>query len=159
MISERQLGILNMHSYVTYSHNISMVRVRPFMSWSTMVLHRHCHSVRTEWPAFVGCAICFWTMMTPSNENIFRVTGLCEGISPVTGEFPSQRPVTRSFDVFFGLPLNKRLNKHSIRWWFETPSRSLWGHSNDCRIKYGAQNPISLIKNCNRGWKSTENVH
>ena len=31
--------------------------------------------------------------------------------SSVTGEFPSQRPVTRSFDVFFDLRLNKRLSK------------------------------------------------
>ena len=29
----------------------------------------------------------------------------CAGNSPVTGEFPSQRPVTRSFDVFFDLCL------------------------------------------------------
>ena len=43
-------------------------------------------------------------MTTSSNGNIFRVTGLCEGNSPVTGEFPSQRPVTRSFGVFFDLP-------------------------------------------------------
>ena len=42
-------------------------------------------------------------MMTSSNGNIFRVTGLCVGTSPVTGEFSSQRPVTRSFDVFFDL--------------------------------------------------------
>ena len=28
-----------------------------------------------------------------------------------TGEFPTQRPVTRSFDVFFDLRLNKRLSK------------------------------------------------
>ena len=41
------------------------------------------------------------SMMTSSNGNIFHITGLCEGISPVTGEFPSQRPVTWSFDVFF----------------------------------------------------------
>ena len=47
-------------------------------------------------------------MMTSSNENIFRVTGPCEGNSPINGEFPSQRPVTRSFDVFFDLRLNKR---------------------------------------------------
>ena len=41
-------------------------------------------------------------MMTSSNGNIFRVTGpLCAGNSPVTGEFPAQSPVTRSFDVFF----------------------------------------------------------
>ena len=44
-------------------------------------------------------------MMTSSNGNIFRVIGLCEGNSPVTGEFPSQRPVTQSFDVFFDLRL------------------------------------------------------
>ena len=43
------------------------------------------------------------------------------GNSPVTGEFPSQRPVTRSFDIFFDLRLNKRLNKQSRRQWFETP--------------------------------------
>ena len=39
--------------------------------------------------------------VTSSNGNIFRVTGLLWGNSPVTGEFPAQRPVTRSFDVFF----------------------------------------------------------
>ena len=43
------------------------------------------------------------------------------GNSPVTGEFPLQRPVTRSFDVLFDLHLNKRLSKQSIRWWFEMP--------------------------------------
>ena len=31
--------------------------------------------------------------------------------APVTGEVPSQRPVTRSFDVFFDLCLNKRFSK------------------------------------------------
>ena len=65
---------------------------------------------------------CF--MMTSSNGNIFRVTGpLCEWI-------PSQRPVTPRFDVFFDLRLNKQLSKQSRGWWFETPSRSLWRHSN-----------------------------
>ena len=49
---------------------------------------------------------------------------------PVTGEFPSHRPVTRCFDVFFDLCLNKRLSKQSWGWWFETPSRSLWRHCN-----------------------------
>ena len=48
---------------------------------------------------------------------------------PVTGEFPSQKPVTRSFDVFFDLRFNKR--KQSKRWWFETPSLPLWSHCND----------------------------
>ena len=45
------------------------------------------------------------------------------GKSSGTGELPLQRPVRRSFDVFFDLRLNRRLSKHSRRWWFETPSR------------------------------------
>ena len=55
---------------------------------------------------------------------------LCVGNSPVTGEFPAQRPVTRSFDVFFDLHLNKRLSKQPWGWWVETPSHSLWRHCN-----------------------------
>ena len=54
----------------------------------------------------------------------------CAGNSLTTGEFPSQRPVTRSFDVFFDLLLNKRLHKQSWGWWFETPSCPLWRHRN-----------------------------
>ena len=56
---------------------------------------------------------------------------ICAGNSPVTGEFPTQRPVTRSFDVFFDLRVNKRLSKQSWGWWFETPSCPLRQHSND----------------------------
>ena len=68
--------------------------------------------------------------MTSSNGNIFRVTGpLCgEFIGP--GEFPTQRPVTRSFDVFFDRRLNKRLSKQPRGWWLETLSCSLWRQSN-----------------------------
>ena len=52
------------------------------------------------------------------------------GNSPVTGEFPPQRPVARSCDVFFDLRLNKRLSKQSWGWWLETPSHPLWCHCN-----------------------------
>ena len=61
-------------------------------------------------------------------ETFSALLGLCAGNSLVTGEFPSQKPVTRSFDVFFDLGLNKRLSKQSRRWYFETPSCSLWRH-------------------------------
>ena len=69
--------------------------------------------------------------MTSSNGNIFRSTGhLC-------GEFTghrwiprTQRPVTRSIDVFFDLRFNRRLSKQSRCWWFKTPSRPLWRHCN-----------------------------
>ena len=36
-------------------------------------------------------------------ETFSAFLALCAGNSPVTGEFPSQRPVTRSFEVFFDL--------------------------------------------------------
>ena len=55
---------------------------------------------------------------------------LCGGNSPVTGESPSQRPVTPSFKIFFDLRLNKRLSKPPIGRWFETPLRSSWRHYN-----------------------------
>ena len=71
-------------------------------------------------------------MMTSSNGNIFRLLANCAGNSPVTGEFPAQRPVTRSFDVFFDLLLKKRLSKQWWCWWFETSSRPLWRHCNRC---------------------------
>ena len=81
------------------------------------------------------------TMMTSSSGNILRVTVFCAGNSPVTDEFPAQRPVTLSFDVFDDLRLNKRLSKQSWSWWFETPSRSLWRH---CNV-----NPITTWNNQN----------
>ena len=36
-------------------------------------------------------------------ETFSALLAFCAGNSPVTGEFPTQRPVTRSFDVFFDL--------------------------------------------------------
>ena len=67
---------------------------------------------------------CKKIMTTSSKENIFRVTGLLCGEFIGPGEFPEQRPVTRSFDVFFCL------SKQSWGGLFETPSRSLWCRCN-----------------------------
>ena len=39
-------------------------------------------------------------------EPFSALLAICAGNSPVTGEFPTQRPVTRSCDVFFDLRLN-----------------------------------------------------
>ena len=63
-------------------------------------------------------------------ETFSALLAICAENSPVPGEFPAQRPVTRSFDVFFDLRLNKRLSKQSWGWWFETISCSLWRHRN-----------------------------
>ena len=44
-------------------------------------------------------------------KHFYAFLAICAGNSPVPGEFPAQRPVTRSFNVFSDLRLNKRL------WW------------------------------------------
>ena len=59
-------------------------------------------------------------------KTFSALLALCAGNSPATGEFITQRPVTRRFAYFFDLRLNKRLSKQSRGWWFETPSRPLW---------------------------------
>ena len=66
-------------------------------------------------------------------ETFSALLSVCAGNSPVTVEFPSQRPVTRSFDVFFDLRLNKRLSKQSKRRWFEMSSHLLWRY---CNVQY-----------------------
>ena len=70
-------------------------------------------------------------------ETFPALLPICAGNSPVTDEFPAQWPVTRSFDVFFDLRLNKRLSKQLRGRRFETPSCPLWRHCNDtgfCRF-------------------------
>ena len=67
-------------------------------------------------------------------EAFSALLAICAGNSPVTGEFPSQTPVTRSFDVFCDLRLNKRFSKQSWGWWFETLSRPLWRHCNEMQL-------------------------
>ena len=63
-------------------------------------------------------------------ETFSAVLAICAGNSPVHGEFPAQRPVTRSFDVFVDLRLNKRFSRQPWGWWFESLSRPLWRHRN-----------------------------
>ena len=79
-------------------------------------------------------------------EEFSALLVICAGNSPVTGEFPAHRPVTLSFDVFFDLRLNKRLNKQSCGWWFETPSRPSWRFCNGPKILYSR----SFIKKTNK---------
>ena len=43
-------------------------------------------------------------------ETFSALLAICAGRSPIAGEFPAQRPVTRSFDISFDLRLNERLS-------------------------------------------------
>ena len=69
-------------------------------------------------------------------ETVSALLAICAGNSPVPGEFPAQRPVTRGFEVFFDLRPDKRLSKQSWGWWFDTPSHSLWRHRNELTACY-----------------------
>ena len=79
-------------------------------------------------------------------ETFSALLAICAGNSPVPGEFPTQRPVTRSFDVYFDLRPNKWLGKQSWGWWFETLSCSLWRHRNVIMIKsWCARSHLSCV--------------
>ena len=75
---------------------------------------------------YTGIIVSWWRHQMETFSVLLEV---CAGNLPVTGEFPPQRPVTRSFDVFYDLRLkNNRLSKQSWGWWFETLSHPLWRH-------------------------------
>ena len=71
-------------------------------------------------------------------ETFSTLLAICAGNSPASGEFPAQRPMTRSFDVFFDLCLNKRFSEQSRGWWFVTLSGPLWRHRNVWQLVIGA---------------------
>ena len=63
-------------------------------------------------------------------ETFSALLAICGGNSPVTGEFPAQRPVSRSFDIFFVMRLNKRLSNN--------------GEAGDLR-RYGAHYDVAVM--------------
>ena len=91
------------------------------------------HQGETNCPVTSSCSyttVWFDAWWRHQMGTFSALLAICTGSSPVIGEFPAQRPVTRSFGVFFDLHLTKRLSKQSWGWCFETPSRPLWRHCN-----------------------------
>ena len=93
----------------------------------SFVLHNRYHDCLWSGGSRSHC-ITWWRHQM---DIFFTLLALCEGNSPVNGELPAQWSVTRSFEAFFHLRLNKRLSKQWWGWWSETPSRSLWRHCNE----------------------------
>ena len=91
---------------------------------------------KQPWPGDTMTWKCYTSWWRHQMGTFSASLALCAGNSPVTGEFPTQRPVTRSFDVFFELCLNKRLGKQSWGWWFKTPSDPLWRHCDVLLVRY-----------------------
>ena len=92
-------------------------------------------------------------------KTFFALLAIWAGKSSVTDEFSAQRPVTRSFDVFCDMRLNKRLSTQSWNWWYETPSCPLWRHYsapshylNQCGVI------INLTLTDKRQWNFDQNI-
>ena len=81
----------------------------------TIVQMRHSRS---------GDGTCSWSRHQMETHS--ALLALWAGNSPAIGLFSSQKPMTRSFEFFFDLRLNKRLSKRSRRRWCLKPSRSFW---------------------------------
>ena len=81
------------------------------------------------------------------------------GNSPVPGEFPTQRPVTRSFDVYFDLRPNKRLSKQSSGWRFESQSRPLWRHRNGTINLSRTHDNSKIWKHFPHHWPFVRGIH
>ena len=81
-------------------------------------------------------------------ETFPALLAICARNSPVSGELPTQRLVTRSVDVFFDQRPNKRLGKQSWGWWFETHSLPLCRHSNELFLIGFKQPPGHRVFHC-----------
>ena len=118
-------------AYLFHNHNLTVLPARSFALWPETQVRKyhsiHCSSiifhygmdkqlypqflcgVTTHYPKFNGALakpplrvgygwVTWWRHQM---ETFSALLALCAGNSPVPGEFPTQRPVTRSFDVFF----------------------------------------------------------
>ena len=139
MSNSRNLNILNVHQrirqnvciFILVDVEIWIIMANFFANTSCIVLHE------TAW----------WRHQM---ETFSASLAICAGDSPVPGEFPTQRPVTRNFDVLFDLRLNKRLSKQWRGWWLETLSRPLWRHrSGLCKLStYVRLHAVSSHQGC-----------
>ena len=126
-------AILSLLLYITsilkYSVRYSYINqpkwTRLFLPYSLGLPHWQKYGCCSAVEVTLGDMACWRHQM----ETFSTLRALCEGNPSATGGFPSQRPVTRSFDIFFDLRLNNRLSKQLRRRWFVTPSRSLWRHN------------------------------
>ena len=98
-----------------------------------MLKYKSCHSdsVYCQWRCW---SLSYWQLSSRwrhQMETFSALPAFYEWNPPVSGGFHSQRPVTRSLDVFFDVRLNKPLGKQSRRRWLDTPLRPLWRLCND----------------------------
>ena len=107
-ICSRCLGIMTLQMKEDTWHTLASVLWRLWIYWFWSEIIIWGINVRCCWQALFER-----TWWRHQMETFSALLAICAGNSPVPGEFPFQRPATRSFDVFFDLRLNKRLSKQS----------------------------------------------
>ena len=120
--------------------------------FSEFIAKSYIEGCRPEWSPKCSCtteSIACSSAWCSCNSRFSALLAFCAGNSLVNDEFPSQKPLTWSFDVFFDLRLNQQLSKQERRRWFGTSSRPLWQHCND-RASYilfsiGLGNALLLV--------------
>ena len=125
--NKTQWNHLHIFLIVLYTELYGSSKMYAATHFIRLILKNYCENARL---AIVYCVLfrkstCPW--WRHPMETFSALLALLEGNSPVTGECPSQRPVSRNFAVFFDLCLNKYF-KQFRRWWFEMPSCPLWRH-------------------------------
>ena len=123
--------ILRWISVVSYN-DLAPIRRQTIIRTNQLCLLTHIWTTRPRWLEFEYMCDSFVLVENhvTNHDQVWlwkhfpRNCPLC-GEFTGPGEFPTQRLVTRRFDVFFDLRLNKRLSKQPWGWWFETPSCSL----------------------------------
>ena len=107
---------MNSGLYTAWSHFLEApgFRLQPFLEISHGWSWRQKLSYASVTSNYRLCTIphhclCFWSVSAAGPwwrhqmETFSALLGFCAGNSPVTSEFPAQRPDTRSFNVFFHL--------------------------------------------------------
>ena len=123
-------SILSLRKYIAKSDK-NFIWINVFQNLSDKLLFRLIPCVvRSSFSTIDKSWVCCVAWWRHQMETFSALLAICVGNSPVTDEFPAQRPLAQSFDVFYDLRLNRRLSKPSWGWWFETPSRSLLRYRN-----------------------------
>ena len=118
-IKKNACGWLVLSRLVICSIQMWTSQLSIFFVYSSRPFWQNCHTVNNTL-VFPDLSLDARSWRRHQMETCSALLVLREGNPPATGGFPSQRPVTWSFDVFFDLRLNIRLSKQSWGWWFET---------------------------------------
>ena len=130
LVSWKRIFLLIFSFYSCFKHYPVLPNIFSEMLYFQILSALYSHFPQTLSLFFpISTMICFdiWNDLSHNSwwrhqmEAFSALLAICAGNSPVPGEFPTQRPVTRSFDIFFDLRPNKRLSKQWWGWWFETP--------------------------------------